>query len=155
MKSVLLAIAVAFLFTHTAIAETIDTYLDGSTQATIGTANPACFKLTLIKRNSGALVTGMTAANIKVISGNETLYNVLSGAVNTNVDFTPSLTAIAHMPGVYALCVTPVNFNWQPASTSSGLVGGVISMPNYTVTGLVKASATDNGHFSGTISTHP
>ncbi|QWF71957.1 hypothetical protein KEF85_05740 [Methylomonas paludis] len=134
------------IYSASASAETIDVHLDGNLFAKIGTSNPVCGVLTLIKRNSGALVTGLTTANIELISVTETAFSPTGSPFDRSINLTASVTHTNTL-GVYKLCLTPSRSSWPTDS------GSALNLnPSYLVSGLVKAGPNDNGYFSATIS---
>jgi hypothetical protein len=86
----------------------------------VGTTNQVCLKKDFIKRNSGAMATGLTASNLKIYRAVESTIDLTSGTeiekfVNFNFGFAAS-TGPA-LPGVYTLCIKPKGFVWQPTAT--------------------------------------
>lgn len=102
-------------------AETIETHVAGAYPGNISNANGSttktCVKVVFMTKNTGTLVTGLTAAKLKVISGKKGIFDLTKSAyVTSPVTISHTLTATSDA-GVYNLCITPTNFTW----TASGL----------------------------------
>lgn len=128
-------------------AETIDAggNLFDNLAGAPGTATKVCVKIAFIKRNVGAMVTGLTTAKIKLFSVTEKSLNpttFVETSKNFNVTYSLAASATPVEPGVYDFCVTP-----------SG-VGNVWKKPgntgySYAIAGVVHGTVVgDNGVFS-------
>jgi len=129
-------------------AETLDIHggLGGIVVPT-NAATKLCVKLTVIKRNSGTLITGLTTAKIKPVRLTELSISLTTGqqtSKNFNVSYSLAASTVPAQAGVYDLCMTPIGVGnvWKkaplPASSYSYYLDAV-------VLGTVAA---DNGVFS-------
>jgi hypothetical protein len=125
-------------------SETIDS--SGATNGSAGakgTVTKACVKAAFIKRNSGTLITGLTAAKFKPFSIVETSFSAL-GQVTKNFSVTYSLTASKApvQAGVYDFCITPAGVGnvWKKTPNSGHY---------YTIEAVILGTvAADNGIFT-------
>jgi hypothetical protein len=121
-------------------AETIEFIAATGIPGAANTATRICVKIPFIKRNSGALVTGLTTAKLRPYEAVETAVSTIGSISKRNFGLVYGLTPTA-IPGLYDLCMTP---------TGAGMVWRRPGFLNhsYLIKGIVLGTvAADNGLF--------